>query len=339
MLAEFALTPSLFDPEAHSDVEEWREQLRELGINMFPKLSVWPVIISNLHGGSWYEVIFQMIQSIEDDRARRLCQGILSNAKQMLVPRPAVLDWPDDDAAWAREAISSHCVEPIDRIVTTDCVHQSLCDRCRAVRSISEVMQAGFWKGISFDDSPPMIIEKQVAAVRRLCIHAQFFAVISPHIYGGEDDESDFALELAKLAIRPAEGYPKADFEIHIEGPDGNASSADFGKRLEKRIDVMARKIRAVLLPGERTCLVVWPKLLDRLIIAGFNVGAGSGKSRRSPRWGIAMSHIARRSDETKYADSVTEWKLLKPKSLGQWFSRYCEETAEGWLARRVIAR
>ena len=41
MLAEFALTPSVFDEEAHADKDTWREQLRELGTNMFPRVAAW----------------------------------------------------------------------------------------------------------------------------------------------------------------------------------------------------------------------------------------------------------------------------------------------------------
>ena len=45
MLTEFAFTPSIFDEDAHDDKEAWRDQLKELGRNMFPRVSAWPVVV------------------------------------------------------------------------------------------------------------------------------------------------------------------------------------------------------------------------------------------------------------------------------------------------------
>ena len=61
MLSEFALTPSIFDEEAQPDADLWREQLDRLLSNMFPNVSAWPVMVSNLHSGSWQKTALQMI--------------------------------------------------------------------------------------------------------------------------------------------------------------------------------------------------------------------------------------------------------------------------------------
>ena len=46
MLTEFALTPSIFDETMHPAADDWQEQLRELGTNMFPKVAASPVMMS-----------------------------------------------------------------------------------------------------------------------------------------------------------------------------------------------------------------------------------------------------------------------------------------------------
>ena len=339
MLAEFALTPSLFDQDAQDDIEEWREQLRELATYMFPRGSGWPVMVSDLYDGSWFHTAKETVESIRDQRARIMCQGILRNVQQMLVHRPAVLDWPQDDTDWCKEAINSHCAEAIDRIVTTSCTHRTLSGDCGAVRKFEEVRNAGFWHGVSSDESLPMRIAEQVAVASRLCVHAEFFAVISPYIAGAGDDETDFALELARLAIRPSVGFPKADVEIHIEGPRAcETGSSEYERLLENKVQNISHRFCQVLSQGETVNIVVWPRLRERLIIAGVKTSVGQDRRCRSPRWGISMNHIARQSDSGD-TEPPTEWKLLKRDSLANWFCRYCEETAEGWLARRTIGR
>ena len=51
MLTEFAFTPSIFDDEANADPAAWHEQIRELGLNMFPRVSACPVMVCNLFDG------------------------------------------------------------------------------------------------------------------------------------------------------------------------------------------------------------------------------------------------------------------------------------------------
>src|SRR5687767_10805274 len=102
MLAEFALTPSVFDEQAHADGETWRDQLRKLGNGMFPDTGAWPVMVSNLYDGSWHHLAVKTAKAITDHRARRLCEDLLENAAKTLVRRPAACsDWPGDDSvAW-----------------------------------------------------------------------------------------------------------------------------------------------------------------------------------------------------------------------------------------------
>jgi hypothetical protein len=337
MLAEFALTPSIFDEDAHPDPGLWREQLRELGGSMFPKVSAWPVMVANLYAGSWHNVALQIATNIKDDKARVLCQGILEKATRTLVPRPARLDWPQDELMWAREAIDAHGVEPIDRIVATAAAHKALIGECKFIRSIDEVHEGGFWHDISADASPAMKIVDQVRALRKLCIHSEFLCLITPSIFGGGDDETDFALEFIKSAANRPTGFAPGEIEIHTEGPDGHPGSAEFAARLANRASAISRCIKAVLCRGQQVKLIVWPKLLDRLVVAGVLTKDANGQRIRSPRWGISMSHIARKPDE-KRADFFTEWKLLKRDSLGRWFDQYCRAGVTGLLHTETVA-
>ncbi len=218
MLAEFALTPAIFDDQANADQQAWREQLRELGSGMFPRTGPAPVIISDLYAGSWRHVAEALAGQVHDQSARYLCQGILTRVKHVLVPRPAVADvWPDTDIDWAREAIASHATEPLQRIVATATTHAAIGAECPAIRCIAECADSGFWAGDWPSSSPPMDIASQVENLRKLCIHADFLCLITPEIYGGADDETDFAVALMQRAFQRPAGFGTVEVEIHTE--------------------------------------------------------------------------------------------------------------------------
>jgi hypothetical protein len=336
MLAEFALTPSVFEEEAQVDLDLWRDQLRDLGSRMFPVVSAWPVMVSDLHAGSWNELAKQTVKSIKDQKARILCEGILNNAAKVLVPRPGIADWPDDAVAWGQEAIDSYAVEPIERIVACKPSFDVLTKKCNFIRCITEVPDAGFWKDISADQSPPMKILDQAATLRKLCVHSEFLSLLTSQIYGGSDDETDFAIELIRSAFRRPPGFPKPEIEVHTDAFESNPKAPDYAIKLTKLVNAVSQRIKPVIPGGEKVRLVIWPKLLDRLVIAGTYTEAATGVMQRSPRWGISMSHIARKPDE-KIADFYTEWKLLKRDSLGRWFDRYCKGGVTGFCDAQDI--
>jgi hypothetical protein len=199
-----------------------------------------------------------------------------------------------------------------------------LTGHCDAVRSLAEVTGAGFWHGAWHDSSPPMRISAQIDAIRKICLHAEFVCLISPHIYGGGDDETDFVIELIHSCHRRPTGFRPVDIEIHTETFEQIPAHPDFADKLAKRVANVSHAIRGALSKPQSVRLIVWPKLLDRLLIAGTYA---EGQKDRRPRWGISMNHIARKPDE-KRSDFFTEWKLLSPSSLGRWFDQYCKETA-----------
>jgi hypothetical protein len=326
MLTEFAFTPSIFDEGAHEDKEVWIEQLRELGRNMFPHVSTWPVIVSDLYGGSWSQTAQKCIESIKDHKAKALCLGIVQNMKKALVTRPACGNWPGDDASWKSEAIATSEVEPIERIVTcSQSTHAS--PQFRNVRTLDEVGEGGFWKGIRADASPRMIVADQVELLRKICIHSDWLALISKDIYGGGNDETDFATSLISRALNRPKEFGTTDFELHTEGPREFKDESDYEKRKLGRIRAITGRVAATLSGRQAIELFVWPRLLDRYLIAGTYTQTKDGERRKRARWGVLLTHIARIPDEKKL-DFYTDWNLLSQESLLRWHQKYVEETA-----------
>ncbi len=75
----------------------------------------------------------------------------------------------------------------------------------------------------------------------------------------------------------------------------------------------------------------VWPKLLDRLVIAGDLTEDAARKKIKRPRWAISMIHVARRGDKDKNLPA-TEWKLPKSDRVGYWSGIHCKDTVAGHL-------
>jgi hypothetical protein len=335
MLTEFAFTPSIFDDEAHPDPGAWHEQIRELGLNMFPRVSACPVMVCNLFDGGWHAEAFQAVNRIKDHRLRVLCEGLLARAAEALVRRPPCLDWPTTEIEWAHEALASHRIEPIERIVATDAARTAIAAEGQSIRSIEEVLDGGFWHGISAEATPAMCIADQVKVLHKIRLHADFLCLVTKHIYGGDDDETDFAVALITATLTRPPGFAVPDIEIHTEGPR-DPSAHDYAARVNTLTANILRCLGSALQPGQQVRLVIWPKLLDRLLVAGVHTQDANGNIVRSPRWGVAMNHIARAGDARK-AIPPTTWTLMKRDNLRQRFDLYCAPGVSGRVRTEII--
>jgi hypothetical protein len=337
MLTEFALTPSVFDDEANTDPQAWREQIRELGLNMFPRVSAWPVMVCNLFEGGWHAIAFQTVSRIKDATLRTMCEDLLRRAADAAVRRPACLDWPTDDIEWAHEALASHQIEPIERIVAADATRTAIAAEGQSVRSINEVLDGGFWHEVSAEATPAMRIVDQINTLHKICLHADFLCLVTKDIYGGDDDETDFAIALLRSALSRPAGFAEPDIEIHTEGPR-DPSAHDYAARVSTLAANILLSLGSALQPGQQVRLVIWPKLLDRVLVTGLHTQDANGNIVRSPRWGVAMNHIARAGDARK-AIPPTTWTLMKKDNLRQRFDLYCAPGVSGMVHSEIIRR
>ncbi|MCB9922564.1 MAG: hypothetical protein H6822_10300 [Planctomycetaceae bacterium] len=310
MLTEFAFTPSIFDEDAHEDKEAWREQLKELGRNLFPRVSACPVVVSDLYAGSWNQVADQTVKRIKDQRARLLCEGILQKMRETLVSRPVCGDWPDEDIAWGREAIASDKAESIERIVANAATKNALLEEYKLIRSLEEVEEGGFWRGIVSDASPKMIIKDQIELLKKLWMHSEWIALINPFSCG---NEQDFALHLISEAFGRSSDFGRPHFELH--GQD------------DKKWMNIVNQVKSRLSVGQTVYMYHWPKLLDRIILAGSYSRESDGTKKKTVRWGVSMSHVAHGNEPSA---PPTEWKLLRTEPLDYWFRKHVKEDAAG---------
>ena len=259
MLTEFALTPSIFDDEAHPDPGAWHEHIRELGLNMFPRVSAWPVMVCNLFDGGWHAVAFQTISRIKDAKLRTMCEDLLRRAADAC-PTATLSRLAHRRNRMGAEALASHAIEPIERIVATDATRGAIAAEGGSVRSIEEVLDGGFWHGVSAEATPEMRIADQIRALHKICLHADFLCLVTKNIYGGNDDETDFAVALITATLTRPPGFAVPDIEIHTEGPR-DPSTHDYATRVKTLAANIVRSLTSALQPGQQVRLVIWPRL------------------------------------------------------------------------------
>jgi hypothetical protein len=332
MLSEFAFTPSIFDENAHPDKDAWRDQLKELNASLFPRTSAWPVVISNLYNDSWFHCVEKVVNSISDHRAKTCCIELITRIKEILVSRPAHGEWPEADADWCREAIASHQVEPIDRIVSSKCTKSGSSNEFTSIRSLDEVLEGGFWRGIESNRSIPMVMTDQIAALRKLCLHAQWAALITPY---GCNSEDEFTIQLLKMVFGRDSRFGSIDFELHTQAPD--VCDHEERMRIQHRIAAhLVNRIATIQGDSQPVKLFFWPKLLDRIMIAGTYSKDSRGASLMKPRWGVSFQHFARGTESDM---APTNWSLLPRSSVFDWSNRLSDPKArqEGFLLAQTV--
>lgn len=332
MLTEFAFTPSVFDESAHDDKVLWCDQLRKLTYSMFPDTSAWPAIVSNLYSEAWYSHVDSYVAGIQDHRARKFCLEFLRLSKQALVKRPQLGEWPsEDDAAWCREALATHAVAPIDRMVSIRSTKGLNIPEFSTVRCIDEVEEGGFWRNISADASPPMVIAEQVELLRKLCVHSDWIALINPY---GAGNEQAFTVALLRAAMQREPSFGPMLFEIHLM----DFEDFDPAQKATKRQNVIAdlrRKIQPHITGANCSEVYFWPKLLDRIILAGTYTKQSGQHLRKKARWGVSMSHVAR---ENSSEETQTEWKLLRTDAITRLYNHFVSENAKSKPSPEMIS-
>ncbi|MEQ8788957.1 MAG: hypothetical protein RIC55_21780 [Pirellulaceae bacterium] len=334
MLKEIAFTPAVFDESAQSDKSDWRDQLKELLGVLAPKGSVCPVIVSNLYGSSWYHEIERSLKSVEDHKLKAVCQAIMEKMKDRLVSRPACSDYPMDDATWCREALASHAIEPIDRIVATNETRVALIEEASEVRGLDEIEHAGFWHGVNVRAWPEPFFEDQIVLLRKLCIHSEWIALSSPY---ANTTEMDFTIEFLRTALSRPVGFQPVEIEIHFDNWNrGSSSPGLLDDRTQKQAIAarfIAHKLTRMLPSSSTVQFFCWEKLLERTLIAGDFTTDGNGVKRRRARWGLSMTHVARKRrpkvEALAEGEQETEphrWSLMDKHEIVRPFESFLDD-------------
>ena len=157
--------------------------------------------------------------------------------------------------------------------------------------------------------------------------------MVTPHVHGGDDDETDFAIAIMEsVKSRPLASKP-ASVEIHTDGLRNTINEESENLRYA---NVIYNKIARDLGPGYEVTITLWPKILHRYIIAGDITQDADGRFVKKPRWAIAMNHIARKGDQHRNLPPA-DWKLLKNERLRDLGRQFCTAEMPGHLVTRTF--
>jgi len=316
MLKEIALTPEVFNPNSYSNEDNLLSHMRTMGSRLLFYSGANPFMLSNLYDGSLRQEIIKTVQAIEPP-IKYTIQNMCEKLAPLFVTRPPMGNWPDSDENWALEAINSsqNNDKKINRIVACEETAKSLRTQGYKLSGVFETQDEVFWQDMYSHDHIPMIIQEQISSLRLICLHAGFIAVSSAYIKGTDTDETEFVLELIKKTV-----YLNYNsivlFHVHAEGPDIHEAGPDYENRLNHLTTNIKQKLLEVSNDKAKIILYVWPKLRERILLAGIST-TRDGKLVPNARWGIHLGHIARPNE--KSTSDYTEWKILGKCGLMDW--------------------
>ena len=86
-------------------------------------------------------------------------------------------------------------------------------------------------------------------------MHSDVLCLITPHILGGGDDETDFASSLIESAFDRPKNFSNPTIEIHAQGPD-DPHASDYAQRLNSLKNNICASIRTALRPNQAVTLI-----------------------------------------------------------------------------------
>ena len=188
------------------------------------------------------------------------------------------------------------------------------------VRTVQELDDAGFWNNISDGASPASVISEQVKLLRKFCLHSEWIGFCNPF---AATSEVDFTIALLKAIITKPAGFTKTNVEFHFAKRDVEPIER---ARLQNRAASFIRsQVTAYPSAPNTVNVFCWPRMLERTIFAGTYTKDGDGNTRKKPRWGISMTHVAHGEAERQ---EHHRWRLLEKGELGFPFDAFLSERA-----------
>ena len=254
LLAEYALTPDVFDVTAYSS-----DEVCDLHLKALKEVLLHEGLVRNLCAGEWAKT-FDNSSRPWHQRGKELLKKLRAQ-QRMVLTTPAAGTTPQSDAEWCVEALASHSVRPLAGVIATDATAVPHA-RTTIVSSVSKLSTAPWWVARSPSLRLGRTLADYEAALAPVLLHANSLTFVDPfidpsahHRYG------DLMRLLAGLRARTL----KPLIEIH--------RAAWYGGE-DKRPQV--REVVAALTPAITTAaktaglsveVFLWDEMHDRYLI------------------------------------------------------------------------
>lgn len=272
LLAEYALTPDVFDVAAYSS-----EEVCGLHLQALKDVLLHEGLVRNLRAGEWAKT-FDDSSRPWHQRGKELLKK-LRTQQRLVLAAPAVVAVPQNDAEWCDEALASHSTHPLAGVIATDATAAPYA-RNTIVSSVSKLSSAPWWASRSPSLRLGRTLVEYEVALAPVLRHANSLIFVDPFIDPTDHHQySDLMKLLASLQVRTV----KPLVEIHRAawysgGNDKRPQVSDVVAALTPEITKAAKTA------GLTVDVFLWDDIHDRFLITdliGISLPYGFGTTKK----------------------------------------------------------
>ncbi len=256
LLAEYALTPDVFDTESYSPGE-----VADIHLQYLKEAILHEALVRDLREGKWLQV-FSDNDRAWHQRGKELLRKLVTQSR--LNRFQAVLtDEPTTDEEWCDEAVASHEVVPLSGVVATSNVagafrHESL------VSPIGNLRNAEWWRQRSSSVRLSRTLTDYSENLRLILQCANSVMFIDPHLDPTRRGYSHFVNLLLAMAGRA----PRPLIEIHRVCYAGSGPAREIIAHADLQQWFRQELTEPLRNAGLESQIFVWDDFHDRYLIS-----------------------------------------------------------------------
>ena len=273
LLADYAITPDVFDVESYSDEEVGRVYLRDIGnvINV-------QGLVRDLRSGEWRQLFAKDTRSWHRT-GKELLRKLVQQGRLVGV-KPALRAAPVNDADWCTEALAAHQIRPLlGGIIVTDPVKESFQSEERVERI--DLLDCVPWWDYG---NPSVRLLRNVSAYMQelepILSFANSLQFIDPHLNPSRHDYGG----IRDLLVCAGTRKPAPLIEIHRVCYEGSGPNRGIVKKHELEWDFRSNLAAPLHSVGLKVDVFVWDDFHDRYLISnlvGISLPNGFNTSRK----------------------------------------------------------
>ncbi len=282
LLADYAITPDVFDPMSYTSDEVCAARLETIREAMMTD-----GLVRDLREGSW-RGLFRSDDRPWHRRGTELVKKLATQGR--LIPhKPALPDLPRDDIGWCAEALATHTQHPLTGgVIVTDSVKKAYAAE-PVISRIDRLSSAPWWASRSPSVTLERTLEDYYNHLDPVLRCSNSILFIDPHLDPVRPGYGDFGALVAKAGGRKL----APTIEIHRVCYEGSGPARQFPMNVDN--SYFERRFRDVLVAplnaaGLRAEVFIWDDFHDRFLISnliGISLpnGFDTGGAHRYTRW------------------------------------------------------
>jgi hypothetical protein len=281
LLAEYAITPDVFDITSYSS-----EEVCGLHLQTLKDVLLDEGLVRDLRAGDWAHVFAG--ERAWHRRGKELLKKLAT--QQRLIERPAALgSAPASDPEWCNEALASHKHVAVNGIVVTAAIAGGFAKE-PLVSAVDRLSGAPWWQARSASIRLGRTLAEYRAALGTVLRHSNSLMFIDPHIDPERPGYADFAVLLDVISARK----PAPLVEIHRVCYEGSGPGRVFPTQREFEESFQRALAKALNTLGLSVEVFIWDDFHDRYLVSNL--------------LGITLPNGF---DTTKAPNAMTTWTRL----------------------------